>query len=294
MEMISDSPVWLNETHPNYNKWKRARELSLERGKLVHSALSQFMELKHLSILDLGSGEGGTAKVFSENNFIVSFDLSLIRLQRQKDSIDLNSRTKEIKLVNGNALQLPFSDNSFDLIIMQDVIEHLDNHMNFYNEIRRVLKQKGMIYLSTPNKLSVLNFFSDPHFGLPVVSILNRKSIKKYFLRYFRKDDFKRDDIAQLLSINDLIDLFGKEFHFYINTKFVVKELFNGNKGIVWSSFHLNLIAVVRFLKLDWLIIKFASNKYGFINKYVTPAFYITLKRRDTNLPAKESFTYSQ
>ncbi len=293
MEMISDSPVWLNESHPNYKKWKRARELSVERGKLVHSVLSQFMELKHLSILDLGSGEGGTAKVFSGNNLIVSFDLSVIRLQRQKISTDLNIQKTEIKLVNGNALQLPFSNKSFDLIIIQDVIEHLDDHLNFYNEIKRVLRQNGMIYISTPNKLSLLNFFSDPHFGLPVVSILKRKSIKKYFLRYFRKDDFKRDDIAQLLSINELMDLFYKEFHFYINTKFVLKELFNGNKGIVWSSFHLKLIAIVRLLKLDWLIIKLSNNKIGLVNKFITPAFYITLKRRSTNFLVKESFTYS-
>lgn len=293
MEMISDSPVWLNESHPNYKKWKRARELSVERGKLVHSVLSQFMVLKHLSILDLGSGEGGTAKVFSGNNLIVSFDLSVIRLQRQKIATDLNIQKTEIKLVNGNALQLPFSNKSFDLIIIQDVIEHLDDHLNFYNEIKRVLRQNGMIYISTPNKLSLLNFFSDPHFGLPVVSILKRKSIKKYFLRYFRKDDLKRDDIAQLLSINELMDLFYKEFHFYINTKFVLKELFNGNKGIVWSSFHLKLIAIVRFLKLDRLIIKLSNNKIGLVNKFITPAFYITLKRRSTNFLVKESFTYS-
>lgn len=281
--MKNNSLAWLDEYHPNYEKWKRARELSIERGKLVHFILSQFTELEHLSILDLGSGEGGTVKVFSENNFVISLDLNLIRLQRQKNSSDLNIQTTEKKLVNGNALQLPFSDKAFDLIIIQDVIEHIADVKNFYSEVKRVLKSNGIIYLSTPNKLSLLNFFSDPHFGLPVVSILKRKSIKKYFLRYLRKDDYKRDDIAQLLSIKDLLNLFNNEFSFHLNTKFVVEELFKSNKGIVWSRFHLFLIAIIKFLKIDSLIIKLANNKFGFINKYFTPTFYITLKRVATN-----------
>ena len=98
----------------------------------------------------------------------------------------------EQKLVNASALQLPFSNHSFDLIIIQDVIEHLTNISDFYSEVKRILKTNGMIYLSTPNKLSIFNFFNDPHFGLPIVSILKRESIKKYFLKHFRKDDYYR------------------------------------------------------------------------------------------------------
>ena len=93
-------------------------------------------------------------------------------------------------IVNGSALKLPFSNHSFDLIIIQDVIEHIESTSDFYSEIKRVLKSNGAIYLSTPNKYSIFNLFSDPHFGLPLVSTLKRDSIKKYFLKYFRKDDY--------------------------------------------------------------------------------------------------------
>jgi len=248
----------------------------------------------------LGSGEGGTSKVFSEDNFVVSFDLSLIRLQRQllnvilkesstKKSSNINdtrflSRKVEIEMtninfVNGTALQLPFSNHSFDLIIIQDVIEHLTEVNDFYSEIKRILKTDGVIYLSTPNKLSIFNFFNDPHFGLPIVSILKRESIKKYFLKYFRKEDFNRKDIAQLFSLNELINLFKNDFHISINTKYSVQELFNGNKGIVWSDFHLKLIALCKFIKLDLTIKKIANDKLGIINRYFTPTFYFVLKK---------------
>lgn len=320
MEVNKENPVWLNESHPNYVRWKRSRDISIERGKFVQSIVSNKINAKNLTVLDLGSGEGATANVFSENNFVVSFDLSLIRLQRQnqkvissnfkkpiglknydichfdqreksesiigedfslRDSFKMTNRNipHSIKRVNGSALQLPFINHSFDLIIVQDVIEHLADIKDFYSEVKRVLKKNGTIYLSTPNKLSVFNFLSDPHFGLPIISMLKRESIKKYFLKYFRKDDYHRKDIAQLLSLSEILFLFQNGFEFTLYTKFSVKELFNGNKGIIWSNFHLKLLTTSKFLRINWLISKIANDKFGFINKYFTPTFYLILKR---------------
>ena len=280
MEMRTDSPLWLNESHPNYTRWRRARELSIERGKLVQSIVRQIFKTEGIKILDLGSGEGGTSKVFSQNNFVVSFDLSLDRLQRQKDSPGFAFEMTEAKLVNGDAIQLPFLENSFDLIIIQDVIEHLNDTQFFYEEIKRILKQNGTIYLSTPNRLSLFNFISDPHFGLPIVSALKRSRIKKYFLRYFRKQDYLRNDIAQLLSLKEIKSLFDNDFKIKLNSKYVLAELLKGNKGIIWSNFHLKLISFVKSIKLDYLLKNVINDKVGIVNQYFTPTFYFLLTRK--------------
>lgn len=101
---------------------------------------------------------------------------------REKDfSVEDSFEMTDLKLVNGSALILPFTNQSFDLIIIQDVIEHLLDVKDFYSEVKRVLKSNGTIYLSSPNKLSIFNIFSDPHFGLPFVSLLRRESIKNIF-----------------------------------------------------------------------------------------------------------------
>lgn len=297
MEVKDNNPAWLDESHPNYLRWKLARELSIERGKFVRAIINQQLQTKNLAILDLGSGEGGTSKVFSQDNFVVSLDLSLIRLNRQKELVissessseksSTNTKNRflssfemtEPNLVNASALQLPFANSSFDLIIIQDVIEHLNDTNSFLIEIKRVLKPNGMIYLSTPNKYSLFNFISDPHFGLPFVSILKRESIKKYFLKHFRKNDYYREDIAQLFSLDEILNLFKDDFEIKLFTKFSVQELFNGNKGIVWSDFHLKLISFCKAIKLDKLIIKISNNKNGVLNKFFTPTFYIILNR---------------
>ena len=296
--MKKQNPAWLNESHPNYIRWKRARDLSVARGKFVESIINQKVNPENLSVLDLGSGEGGTTVVLAKSNFVVSLDLSLVRLQRQQAFVISKESSTEksfnqnenrlltpfevtsFKLINGTALQLPFANHSFDLIIIQDVIEHLSDEQEFYSEVMRVLKNNGVVYLSTPNKYSIFNFLSDPHFGLPIVSILSRKLIKKYFLKYFRKDDYKRTDIAQLFSLYELLNLFQKDFEISLYTKFSVKELFNANKGIVWSKFHLRIIGLCKFIKLDWLINKTANDSFGIINNYFTPTFYLLLNKK--------------
>lgn len=274
MEIKSESPAWLDPSHPNYKRWERSRSLSLERGKFVRSVIEQKQKIKNLTVVDLGSGEGGTSKIFSEDNFVVSIDLSLIRLQRQ------NHSDFKFSKINADAIHLPFRSEFADLIVIQDVIEHLTDIKSFYDEIKRILKPNGIIYLSTPNKLSFINFISDPHFGLPIISILKRLAIKKYFLKYFRKNDFNRNDIAQLLSLKELIKIFDNDFNFELNTKFAVNELFNGNKGIVWSDIHLKLISFCRITGIDRVIKMIANNKTGIINKFINPTFYLILKKK--------------
>ncbi|MCK7528447.1 MAG: hypothetical protein MZV64_68205 [Ignavibacteriales bacterium] len=61
--------------------------LSIERGKFVRSVINQQIKTTNLNVLDLGSGEGGTSRVFSADNFVVSLDLSLVKLQRQISSV---------------------------------------------------------------------------------------------------------------------------------------------------------------------------------------------------------------
>jgi SAM-dependent methyltransferase len=276
VEVNSNTPIWLDPLHPNFLRWEKSRKLSLERGRFVRSIIEQKNKIENFLIIDLGSGEGGTTRVLAEDNFVVSVDLSLIRLQRQN-----NSDIKFSK-INGDVTNLPVRDKFADLIIVQDVIEHLNNIHSFYEEIKRVLKPDGIVYLSTPNKLSFINLISDPHFGLPFISILKRRTIKKYFLKYFRKNDFYRNDIAQLLSLKELIELFAKDFCFELNTKLAVEELFDGNKGIVWSDIHLKFISFCKITRIDTIIKKIANNKSGIVNKFITPTFYFVFTRKSS------------
>ena len=274
MEVAEKQVPWLDQKHPNYKRWKRAREISIERGRFVRSIISKVRECRDLKILDFGSGEGGTSNVLSEDNIVTSLDINKIRLQRQTNSIS------NFNLLCGSSSSLPFINNSFDLIIFQDVLEHLNNRENLINNLCNLLNDNGMIYLSTPNKFSIINIIADPHWGIPLVSLLKRESVRKYFLRFFRKSEANRKDIAELLSLKNIYELFADKFEVQLFTKHSVNELFKGNKGIVWSEFHIKLLHVLKKLKLEKVIIKYANNRIGFINRFFTPTFYIMFKKK--------------
>jgi len=274
LEITGQKLPWLNENHPNYKRWKRARKLSIARGSFVKSIIEKTITPEGIKVLDIGSGEGGTAKVLSENNFVVSSDLSKTRLQRQQQFNLTFAR------VCCNINSLPFKKASFNLIILQDVIEHLQNANNLPDKLYSLLEHDGVIYLSTPNRFSLFNIISDPHWGLPLLSLFRRKTIKRYFLTLFRKDDVIRNDVAELFSLHKIEKLFSQKFELKLFTNHSVSELFNGNEGIVWSDFHIKLIRILRNLKLDKLVKKIANDKKGFINNFFTPTFYLILKKK--------------
>lgn len=267
---IEVKPFWLDEKHPNYELWKRTRDLAVERGNFVLKVISQYRDCKNLTVLDLGCGEGGTSAIFSENNNVVSLDINKIKLL----TLPVNNK------IIGNIDEIPFKSGSFNIIILQDVIEHLSLTNEFFDSLYSLLRKDGLIYLSTPNKYSIINFISDPHWNFPFISVLERETIRKYFLKYFRKAEVNRSDIAQLLSLKELYSLSSNNFEIKLNTKFATEELLKENPGIIWSRFHIKLLKIILNLGLSKILFYFTNDKRGFINNFITPSFYIVLFKK--------------
>jgi len=97
-------------------------------------------------ILDAGCGEGALTKKLSEAGYdVFAADIFPERFKLEKLPIircDLNS-------------SLPFSDSSFDSVIVVEVIEHLIHWEGFLQESHRVLKPGGILVVSVPNILNL-------------------------------------------------------------------------------------------------------------------------------------------
>jgi 2-polyprenyl-3-methyl-5-hydroxy-6-metoxy-1,4-benzoquinol methylase len=273
MEVRREIQREYNPAHPNYKRWQKARDISDERAKFIEEILSTEIIPRDLRILDFGSGEGSTSRLLSQKNFVVSLEIKSERIKKI-------SRTESLQPIIADGLILPFKPGSFDLILLQDVIEHLAVSEELVKRLFHHLKEKGIIYLSTPNRLSAFNIITDPHWGLSFLALFKRGQVKKYYLKFFRKSDYCREDIAELLSLGKLYEMFIKNFTLKLCTKFSVEYLLNGGKGLVWSSFHLWLIKLVNLLRLKRLILSASNDKPGIINKFFTPTFYIILKKK--------------
>ena len=272
MEVAKEIQREYNPAHPNFERWQKARDLSDDRAKFVESVISEF-HIQGMKVLDIGAGEGNTSKLLSVKNFVISLEPKPERIKKIK-------KTNSLQPIIADGLALPFKSFTFNTIILQDVIEHLKFTNNFIYVLKNLLKENGMIYLSTPNKFSFINIISDPHWGIPFLCLFKRDHIKKYFLKYFRKNDYNRDDIAELLSLNEISELFGNNFHINFRTKFSVNYLMDGGKGLVWSKFHLGIVRFLNYSGLAKIIRRMANDNFGIINKYFTPTFYIILKKK--------------
>lgn len=107
-------------------------------------------------VLDLGCGDGRHvyACYSAADVDVVGVDLCFDDIKsaqdKYRDYIEKDNPDKHFALVNGNALQLPFADNTFDKIICSEVLEHIPDYEGVLEEIERILKPGGLFCASVP------------------------------------------------------------------------------------------------------------------------------------------------
>jgi SAM-dependent methyltransferase len=95
-------------------------------------------------ILDLGAGAG----IIRQMNFR--------GLAARVCGIDLDSRVEKNPYLDegriADAGDIPYSNETFDLVFCDNVFEHLDQPQVVFNEIARILKPGGVFMFKTPNR----------------------------------------------------------------------------------------------------------------------------------------------
>lgn len=274
-ELVETDPVLPPKTHPNYRLWANYAKFARERGRLVADILESFMPLEGLRILDVGCGAGGTSLVLAEKGAeVTAIDFNGQRVEKLR-RYAFNTGA-ELSIQEGQAEKLAFQKEEFDCVILQDVLEHISDPEKAIHEANRVLKGNGLLYLSTPNRWSPFNLISDPHWNLPLVSILPRKWVAYFITKIVRREKFARQDFAALLSILKIQRLLkSTNFTFTFVNKRVVRELFERPKAVVNSDSHLHIVKWLRKLKLERLLLSLVNNKFGFFNAFINPTWYI-------------------
>lgn len=139
----------LKEQGINLNEVKRSHIAGIDefhvRGADVSKELANIIDLNGLEVLDVGCGLGGPCRMLAEeyNCQTTGIDLSneYIRTATKLSKlVKLNNKTT---FLQGDAINLPFDDNSFDIVWTQHVQMNVPNKRKFYSEINRVLKVGG-------------------------------------------------------------------------------------------------------------------------------------------------------
>lgn len=147
--MENKNSSFLGVLDKNYALWRQTKKSWKYRLKRrtqeVIRAIHKHSSLELASILDIGAAEGAMLSLIKKEFPMVE----CIGLEYSQELIDLN-QDENIKIIQGDAQNLPFKDNSFDIAIATAVIEHLSQPALMLKEAYRVLRKNGLLILTTP------------------------------------------------------------------------------------------------------------------------------------------------
>jgi ubiquinone/menaquinone biosynthesis C-methylase UbiE len=118
-------------------------------------------------ILDAGTGTARIPIAIARQQpqwQIIGIDLAKSMLELGKRNIEQAGLQAQIQLECIDAKQMPYPNGHFDMVISNSIVHHLSNPIAFFQELLRVLKPNGGIFLrdlSRPDNLEILNDLVD-------------------------------------------------------------------------------------------------------------------------------------
>ncbi len=142
---------------------RRARASSARR------ILESTRPLRGSRVVDVGAGDGTVLLAFADASLRVGVDVDAALLERARKQ---SEGVAPPCIVLADAAALPFTDRSFDVALLYDVLEHVGSYERMVAEVNRVLAQGGVALVTAANRWSPITLLDDPHAHLPLLVAL--------------------------------------------------------------------------------------------------------------------------
>jgi SAM-dependent methyltransferase len=163
--------------------------------------LNNIHSIKFDTGVDFGAGKGAYSLFISGKvKSLIAFDLNKDNLLEIKK----HPEGDHIKLVITSGSKTCFKSGSFDSLFAIEVLEHLDDLQSGIMEIKRILSEKGIAYITVPNK----------YFPLETHHVyLFNKAIDGRFIPFLSMFDFIHNKIgsARRFTVKSLSQFFENE-----------------------------------------------------------------------------------
>lgn len=135
-------------------KFTGERYVPTEAGEIRHEHLHRYAWCRLLAedrdVLDIACGEGyGSAMLAAHARSVCGVDISPEAVAHATATY---AGIKGLRFIPGDAAAIPLPDDSVDLVVSFETIEHHDRHQEMLAEIRRVLRPDGILIISSPNR----------------------------------------------------------------------------------------------------------------------------------------------
>ncbi|GII91015.1 class I SAM-dependent methyltransferase [Sinosporangium siamense] len=185
--------------------------------------------LAGLTVADIGCSAGFIADELAEAGALHTFGVDIDVPGLRKAAARFGGR---VAFVCGDGTALPFPDGSVDVLVFNHIYEHVVDPDAIIAEMRRVLSDRGVLYLGLGNRLGVM----EPHYKLPFLSYLPPALADRY-VRAFGRADHYYERYRTRWGLRKMM----REFHVWDYTfpvlatpeRFAGSELFPGMIGKV-------------------------------------------------------------
>jgi len=132
---------------------KKYNQFAIPKANIHQDIIKKIFALKPTKILDVGCGNGDFLIELREKGFtgeITGLDISKGIQEKGREQ---NKKEKlNIEFIVGDAENLPFKDNSFDVITAKHMLYHLPNPQKGTDEMFRCLKKRGVAIITLNSK----------------------------------------------------------------------------------------------------------------------------------------------
>jgi ubiquinone/menaquinone biosynthesis C-methylase UbiE len=203
-----------------YAEWQFEKGAETIKFFLEYSTVEEMFKDK--TVLDIGCGAAGKTLYYASCGVKKIYGTDIVSKYKEESlalAIDKNL-TDRFEFVLADVSNLPFKDETFDTIVMNDVMEHLSKPVEILNECHRVLKPKGRLYVNFPPYYHPYGAHLSDLIGIPWAQIFfDDNTLISVYKDLAKNLPDGEERVRFRISRNEN----GKEFFSYIN-KMTVKK----------------------------------------------------------------------
>jgi ubiquinone/menaquinone biosynthesis C-methylase UbiE len=220
------------------------------RRSMIHYFIKKYFPLReNITILDLGCGMGALTKELMVYGDVYGLDFS-------SESIKFCKERGLNNVFQGDATNIPFDDQKFDIVLSLDVLEHIQDHDKAVKEVKRVLKQNGLFIAFVPAFMSLWSVNDD-------LSEHKRRYTKRELNNVIINNGFTVKRSSYFNTVLFIPIFLIRKFNniFKIKVKSEIKMIPKWTDKILYSLFYFESL-VLRYINLPFGVSLFSiSNK---------------------------------
>ncbi len=220
------------------------------RRRIIKHILSSLQLSHRPRILDVGCGTGGTLPLLAEFGNVIGVEMEDCAID-----MALDRRVGEIRK-GGLPDSLPFSTETFDVITLLDVLEHIDDDLSSLGALHALLAPGGYIILTVPafpflwSQHDIDNHHKRRYLASTLTNVIERAGLNIEHLTYYNMWFFPLAAAMRFMKKFIPGKEIGSDLQFpgkLINRMF--QSIFGSERHFVtWASmpFGLSLVAIAR------------------------------------------------